>query len=209
MFWAFAGTAAVAVGVLIWSEWRTSPVRYISKPIASLAFIAAGIDRGALDSTYGTILFVGLILAAFGDVFLLGSTRRSFLAGLISFLLGHVAYVVAFLTLGTDILWLAGGFFLVVGLATVILRWLRPHLDAEMNSPVLAYVAVISLMVVAATGAVGDGATSWILAGAIGFFASDLAVARNQFVTESVANRAWGLPLYYASQFVLAWTVGV
>ena len=78
-----------------------------------------------------------------------------------------------------------------------------------MQSPVLAYVAVISLMVVASTGAVGDGATPWILAGAIGFFASDLAVARNQFVTESVANRAWGLPLYYASQFVLAWTVGV
>ena len=49
----------------------------------------------------------------------------------------------------------------------------------------------------------------WILAGAIGFFASDLAVAPNQFITESVANRAWGLPLYYASQFVLAWTVGV
>ena len=209
MFWVLLGIAAVAVGVLVWGEWRTSPVRFAAKPIASVAFIVAGVDRGAFDSNYGRVLFVGLVLAALGDVFLLGSTRLMFLAGLVSFLLGHVAYVLAFLTLGADIWWVAGGFVLVAALAMLILRWLRPHLDPDMTTPVLAYVAVISLMVVVATGVVGNGATPWILVGAIGFFASDLAVARNQFVTESITNRAWGLPLYYASQFVLAWTVGI
>lgn len=209
MFWLLAALATVAVGILILGEWKTSPIRFVAKPIASLTFIAAGIERGGFDSAYGTILLIGLVLAAVGDVFLLGSTRGSFLAGLISFLLGHVAYVVGFLTLGTNIWWLVGSLALVVVLAAVILRWLGPHLEEAMKGPVLAYVAVISLMVVTAAGAVGGGATPWLLAGAIGFFASDLAVARNQFVTQSIANRAWGLPLYYASQFVLAWTIGV
>jgi uncharacterized membrane protein YhhN len=99
---------------------------------------------------------------------------------------------------------------LVVGLAAAsVVRWLRPNLSPDMVGPVFAYVAVISLMVMAASGVVADGATPWILVGAIGFFLSDLAVARNQFVVESVTNRVWGLPLYYASQLILAWTVGV
>ena len=91
----------------------------------------------------------------------------------------------------------------------VVVRWLVPFLAADMRGPVFAYILVISLMVVVAAGSTADGATAWILIGAIGFFLSDLAVARNQFVVESITNRAWGLPLYYASQFILAWTIGV
>ncbi len=209
MFWIFAAIAAIAVAVLVWAEWRASPARFAAKPVASLAFIAAAVDRGAFDSTYGRVLITGLILAAFGDLFLLGSTRPAFLAGLVSFLAGHVVYVIAFMTLNIDPLWTLVA-VLVVGMAAAsVVRWLRPNLSPDMVGPVFAYVAVISLMVIAASGVVADGATPWILVGAIGFFLSDLAVARNQFVIESVTNRVWGLPLYYASQLILAWTVGV
>ena len=209
MFWIFAAITAVAVAVLVWAEWRESPARFAAKPVASLAFITAAIDRGAFDSTYGRVLITGLILAALGDLFLLGSTRPTFLAGLVSFLLGHVVYVIAFMTLGIDPLWTLVA-VLVVGMAAAsVVRWLRPNLSPDMVGPVFAYVAVISLMVIAASGVVADGATPWILVGAIGFFLSDLAVARNQFVIESVTTRVWGLSLYYASQLILAWTVGV
>jgi uncharacterized membrane protein YhhN len=209
MFWVLAVTTACAVAVLVWAEWRTSPARFVAKPIASIGFIAAALDRGAFDSTYGRILFIGLILAAFGDVFLLGSSRPTFLAGLVSFLLGHVVYVIAFMTLGIDPLWTLIAVPAVGLAAATVVRWLRPNLSPDMVGPVLAYVAVISLMVIAASGVFADGATGWILVGAIGFFLSDLAVARNQFVIESITNRIWGLPLYYASQLILAWTVGV
>jgi uncharacterized membrane protein YhhN len=46
-----------------------------------------------------------------------------------------------------------------------------------------------------------------LLAGAIGFLASDVAVARERFVARSPWNQRWGLPLYYASQLLLASTV--
>ena len=53
-------------------------------------------------------------------------------------------------------------------------------------------------------GATGD---AWLLVGAIGFYLSDLAVARQRFVHESLTNRPWGLPLYFGSQLLLAGTV--
>jgi hypothetical protein len=43
--------------------------------------------------------------------------------------------------------------------------------------------------------------------GALLFAASDLAVARDQFVRPGLANRMVGLPLYYAAQVLLALAV--
>jgi uncharacterized membrane protein YhhN len=75
-----------------------------------------------------------------------------------------------------------------------------------MRPPVLAYMAVITAMVALAFGAVVRGGTPWIAIGAVGFYASDLSVARDQFVKPGFVNRVWGLPLYYVAQVVLACT---
>ena len=40
---------------------------------------------GALESRYGHIVLIGLILGAIGDVCLLGKAKRFFIAGLVSF----------------------------------------------------------------------------------------------------------------------------
>jgi hypothetical protein len=39
------------------------------------------------------------------------------------------------------------------------------------------------------------------------FYASDLSVARDRFVVFRFSNRAWGLPLYFGAQLILASTV--
>jgi hypothetical protein len=65
---------------------------------------------------------------------------------------------------------------------------------------------VITAMVALAFGAVVRGGTPWIAIGAVGFYASDLSVARDQFVKPGFVNRVWGLPLYYVAQVVLACT---
>ena len=77
-----------------------------------------------------------------------------------------------------------------------------------MRVPVLAYVAVISTMVLLAAGTLG-GADSHraILSGALAFYVSDLAVARQRFVARTFWNKVWGLPLYYGAQLILASTV--
>ena len=39
------------------------------------------------------------------------------------------------------------------------------------------------------------------------FAGSDVAVARQRFIVQSFANKAWGLPTYYAAQLLLALSI--
>ena len=79
-------------------------------------------------------------------------------------------------------------------------------MPASLRTAVHAYVAVISAMVATAAGAFGATGDAQLLAGAIAFFGSDLAVARERFVEKSFTNKLWGLPLYYGAQLLLAGT---
>ena len=132
---------------------------------------------------------------------------RSEYLGLVSFLLGHVGFAVAFALRGTDPLWMAVAAVLVLPPGFVVLRWLRPHLPDRMRIPVFAYVAVISLMLVTAVGAAAAANLAAIGVGAICFYLSDLHVARHRFVSQTFWNKSWGLPLYYGAQLILASTV--
>jgi uncharacterized membrane protein YhhN len=83
-----------------------------------------------------------------------------------------------------------------------------------MKRAVLLYIIVITVMVCGACSvAVDSGVPRWgrfaIFAGALCFYISDLFVARNRFVQRQFLNRAIGLPLYYAGQFLLAFSVGL
>jgi hypothetical protein len=45
-----------------------------------------------------------------------------------------------------------------------------------------------------------------VVVGALAFTASDVSVARDRFVQPAFHNRAWGLPLYFGAQLLLAMT---
>jgi uncharacterized membrane protein YhhN len=117
-----------------------------------------------------------------------------------AFLAGHVLYAAAFAVHGVTVTRAAIALVPVALVTGAVLRWLYPHVPRAMKGAIIAYCLVISAMVVLAAGT----RVGWILVGALGFYASDLAVARNKFVKESFVNRAWGLPLYYGAQIVLA-----
>lgn len=196
------------LALLLVAEWRGSRRGvWIAKPAASVGFLLAGWFAGALDTGYGRLVFAALVLSFLGDVLLIPSARASFLAGLVSFLLGHVAFAAAFAFRGLDVAWAGAAAVAVLVPVTVVLRWLRPHVEPAMRVPVHAYVFVISLMVVLAAGAVGAGGPAAIAVGAACFYVSDLAVARERFVTSTFWNRSWGLPLYYGAQLILASSV--
>lgn len=199
--------AMVSVVLVLVTERRASALEWIFKPLASLCFVALAVVAGALESAYGQILLLGLVLCLAGDAFLIASGDRTFLLGLGSFLLGHLAYAVAFFQLPHS----AAGFWVsvppVLVLAVGSLRWLWPHVAGPMKGPVAAYVVVICSMLLMAGSTWGSSPALWILVGAWGFAISDLAVARNQFVAPGFGNRVWGLPLYFASQLLLAWSI--
>ena len=203
------GELMTGVGLvgLLFGEWKDLPtVRAVSKPLASLGFIVAAIGFGALDSRYGNIVLAGLVLGAIGDVCLLGQAKQYFIAGLVSFLLGHVAYVVAFsgLPISPTSALLAAA--VMTPLMAVIARWVFPHAP-DMRVPIGIYMLVIAAMCVVAIGAGAAGAPWMIPVGALMFTASDIAVVRDRFVAPGFMNRLWGLPLYYAAQLVIAWSI--
>jgi len=185
--------------------------RFRWKPLASLGFVAVPLVTGALGGDGAEVagwVTAGLVLGAIGDVLLMFEAERAFLGGLVAFLLGHLAYVVAFARIIGPARWIEGAMIAVVAAtlaaAAVVLRWLWPRLGS-MRIPVIGYVAVITAMVVGGIAV----ATPLATAGAIAFYASDLAVARDRFVVKDVWNRAIGLPLYYGAQLLIAWSVSV
>ena len=177
------------------------------KLVASSAFVAVAIAAGALGSLYGRILLAGLVLSWFGDAFLISETRRWFLFGLTSFLLAHVAYVVAFAVAGIERRWVLGALAPIAIIAVLVSLWLTPYLPPDMVWPVRAYTAVISVMVIMAFGTLGAGATPLIVAGASLFYLSDLSVAAMRFTDPLFPTYVLGLPLYYAGQLCLGLSV--
>lgn len=199
----------VLVGLVLVASHRRDPrLEWGTKPLASLTFIAAAVARGSLETTYGQVLTFGLVLAAIGDVLLIPASKRAFLFGLVAFLLGHVAYAVAFVVRGVDLVAFGVALGALVVASVPILRWLWPHVPVPMRIPVASYVLVITTMVALAVATHVAAPDLRIPIGALAFYLSDLSVARNRFVAPGFVNRAWGLPLYFGSQLVLAWTSG-
>jgi uncharacterized membrane protein YhhN len=206
----------LAVAALLLAEWRGSRrARVISKPIASAGFVAIPLVTGALHADdprhLALLITIGLGLGAIGDVALLAESDRGLLVGLVAFLLGHVAYVVAFARIVPIDHWLDGamaaGVVVPVGFAALILGRLWPRLGA-LRAPVIAYVGVITTMLIGGLAVSVQASRPMLLtAGAVAFFLSDLAVARERFVVRDKRNRYLGLPVYYGAQVMMAWAI--
>ena len=200
-----------AVAALLAAEYSgRRRLKWLAKPAASAAFIGLALSEGALGAgAFGLLLLTGLIFCAAGDVLLIARAERWFLAGMGAFALGHGAYIAAFLTQSPHVkppVYAAAIAMVFVGAA--VLRSLWGKLG-PMRAPVAVYVAIISAMVIASVAAspVSGGYVWPLVAGAVGFAASDIAVARDQFIAQNFFNKLWGLPLYYGSQLVLAASV--
>jgi len=196
------GVACIALVALLLAD-MTVPAA-ASKFIASSALVALAIRGGALASVYGRLILTGLALSWCGDMFLIGLSKTAFLAGLVAFLLAHVAYVAAFVRHGYERRWIWVAMVPVTAIAIGVFVWLEPYTPPDLLNPVRAYVAVISLMVVFAMGTQGRGGSKLIVAGAIMFFLSDLSVASLRLVQTEYPTYSIGLPLYYAGQVCLA-----
>jgi len=197
----------VALPLLLVGETRGPTwLKVTAKPIASAGFLWLG-WVAATQADIAPWLMAALVLCAIGDVCLLSKARPLFLAGLVSFLLGHVGYVLVFAKHGLAPVPGALALGALLPVAVVVGRWLWPHLPRKMRIPVVAYITIITAMTAAAVGAaVPAGKWMWIV-GAVLFFISDLFVARNRFIAEQSVNRIVGLPLYYTGQLILSATL--
>lgn len=151
-------------------------LEYVAKPAATLLLVGVALALVPEDETRRSWFVLALVLSLAGDVFLM-LPRNLFVAGLASFLLGHVAYIAGF-GLGEAWPWILGVTLVALAVGTPILRALLARGEKELVGPVVAYMAVISVMVACAIGT-GDAVA---IAGAVLFMASDSLIAWNRFV---------------------------
>ena len=209
-----AAAPVLLTGLLYYAKQESQNGQLMTKPFLSLLFIAAAMLQPHQNPTYYHLILTGLGLCLIGDVCLIFfANRKVFTAGLVSFLSGHILYVVAFFNVGAagPLVW--STLVICCCLSAGVFVWLRPHLG-EMLGPVIAYIVIITVMVVAAsslTANTGIDMTARILifAGAVLFYVSDIFVARHRFVKKEFLNRAAGLPMYYAAQFMIAFSTGL
>jgi uncharacterized membrane protein YhhN len=200
-------------GLLYCEKTGKQNVKLPTKTILSCLFIFIALVQAHPISAYYYILLCGLIFCLAGDVFLALPQDRAFLMGLVSFLLGHVFYVIGFFYVADLSRWTWIGCLVGITVSGSVFLWLRPHLGS-MLIPVMAYIIVITVMVIGAWTVLGDDGMSYagrllVFTGAVSFYLSDLFVARDRFLKSEFVNRLIGLPMYYCGQFLLAFSVGI
>jgi uncharacterized membrane protein YhhN len=181
---------------------------YLFKPLTTSLIILLALTRPEPPTSfYKMAILAGLLFSLAGDVFLMLPSDR-FLLGLISFLVAHLAYIVAFSSVtGFYRSWWALLPFLIYGLLIIIYLW--PGLG-QMAIPAFIYMLVILVMAWQALGQwrqTGDTRALLAFAGALFFVISDSALAINRFRQPFETGRLVVLSTYYLAQWLIALSV--
>jgi uncharacterized membrane protein YhhN len=192
---------------------KNKPLEYIAKPGALILLIIWFWQTTRFEN--GTVWFgLGLIFSLAGDIFLM-LPREQFIPGLISFLLGHLAYLVGFnqqlpplefasLILAAFVT--ATGYFIY----RAIYAGLRSKGKTRLAFPVLLYSIVISLMLISALLTLVRPDETWqpgpsllVSLGAFLFFLSDTLLAWNKFVEALPGGRTLVHITYHLGQYTM------
>jgi uncharacterized membrane protein YhhN len=184
---ALAAAALFAAGDWVAVLQRSKRLEYVCKPATLAAIAIAAIALDPADGAQRSWFVAAFVLSLAGDVFLMLPERPlgpidTFVAGLASFLLGHVAFIAGLWAHGVDGPRLAAGVALVVVLMLTlgrrIVRGVRAGPDPALVVAVTAYMVVISAMV---ASAIGTG-VAFAVGGSLLFYCSDALIAWNRFI---------------------------
>ena len=198
--------AACAAFAIAGAYWPATPwLHWLFKPLTTLV-IAWTVWRAATSlPRYRRWLLAGLLLSTAGDVFLMLPVD-AFVPGLASFLLAHLASLLA---LRQRVPWFATAWPLLVYalVACVVLGRLWPGLPTPLRAPVVVYVAVLAAMAAQALAMWWrhrDAASASAAWGGACFVLSDALLAWDRFVAPFAAAAAAVLASYWLAQWGLA-----
>jgi uncharacterized membrane protein YhhN len=200
--------AALAIASAPWALERPW-LNFAFKPLATLCVIVWCALAATDDTRLKRWLLTGLCFSLAGDVALLWPVS-GFLVGLVSFLLGHLSYLIA-LTSRVRFAARPSAFAAWALVAAGVLSWLWRGVPAELAAPVVVYVCALAAMAAQATtvwlvNRPGVDATRWLLVALGGalFVASDAILAADKFVGGVPMPTLWNLTLYWLGQWFIA-----
>lgn len=196
---AASGVLAVAGNLL-----ALDALVFVFKPATTLLLIAWAWPRGTDTPAMRRWILVGLVCSLAGDVFLMWP--QGFLPGLVSFLLAHLAYIVAF-TRGVRLAARPLPFVAYAVVAAAILSQLWPGVPEALRLPVLAYVACLAAMAAQAgvlwlisRGGAREALARNAALGGLLFMTSDALLAFNKFHAPVPLSALWILLTYWVAQ---------
>ncbi len=192
----------------IWEELtKKRPwVLYLTKPLTMILIITMTWLNGTTDA-YTYLILAGLVCSLIGDVFLL-SPQKFFIQGLLSFLVAHVFYIVAFTQRG-----IAVSPTIAVPIALVALGmvgFLSDSLEKALKLPVVIYISIIAIMAILAVSlwhTQPNTRTLQAATGALLFMASDSTLAYQQFKRRFRYDQSVIMVTYFAAQWLIALSV--
>lgn len=174
-------------------------VEYLFKPATLVALIGVALALDPADDAVRVWFVAALVFSLGGDVLLM-LPRNLFVSGLATFLVGHVCYVVGLQVAGmTAVAFLIGLALVAVALVVVgtpLVRAVRAGPKPALAGPVLAYMAVISLMVASAIGTL----LALAIVGSALFYVSDASLGWNRFVRPLPQGRLIVMTTYHLGQ---------
>ena len=200
--------AAIALALVASLDWAAVQrqwvlVERVAKPLVIVVLAWLAVTMGATDHDVGRFLLVALGFSLVGDIFLLGKKTVDFTGGLVSFLVAHIAFVLAFLALGVEPGWALVGLLVAVPLSLTagrrIVRAATREGGAALGSAVTAYLVVMVAMVTAASGT----ALPLVLLGALAFLLSDTVLALDRFVGPRSNARMLVIVTYHLGQVLM------
>lgn len=172
------------------------PLVLITKPLLMPILMYIAWSEGVTSRLYFSALFLSFL----GDVFLM--FEGWFIPGLVAFLLAHVSYILLFKK-EYEFSFTA---ILVFGLLTSgFLVFLYPSIPGEMQIPVIAYCAAITLMGIFAASRNTSSRLSYrfIVAGSVLFILSDSLIAVNRFHFDIPKDSLYIMTTYGAAQYLI------
>ena len=179
------------------------------KPLTLVLLIAAAASADLGDAKPWVV--AALAFGLMGDVALLfsedtpagGDLDPFFLAGLGSFLIGHVAYVVAFAQHGVHAWQALAGLLVVAGASSLALPRVLRGAHEQGGKLLAAIVALYAALLAAMTTmSFGTAAVATAIGGAL-FLASDITLAWNRFVQPLLRGPVLVIVTYHLAQLLI------
>ena len=193
----------MSAGIHIADKYRgMSMLSTIFKPLTTLLIFLYAYSLISQINLFSILILLGLVLSLFGDIFLLSAKRFTF--GLLSFLLAHICYIIAFsLKLELVSWWVL---LLVMLYACIYYGLLYRSLGQDCIA-VAVYVVVIALMGWLAINVfinLFSMASFLLMLGAALFMLSDSALAWDRFKSKLKHEPSWVMISYYLAQYLIA-----
>ena len=202
---------AIAACAAIGAHYQALPLlHWIAKPLATLLIVAMALSLSTADPAYRRWIVIGLLWSTLGDVLLM-LPGDYFLHGLVSFLVAHIAYLMAFIK--RERLFASLAPFVAYALVAIaVLTYLWSGIPAPMRIPVVVYVTALGMMAAQAAAIWTirrDRITGLAAIGGALFMLSDSLIAFNRFGEPFDASRWMVLTSYWMAQWLIARSVDI